>query len=81
MFLYNGNYKVIIVNRKVYKEHYLILIMPITEITKTGWRCIRCGHEWIPKQGFNKDEKPINCPSCYSARWDIPKKIKKENLK
>lgn len=50
--------------------------MPKTIIKKKGWRCLRCGHEWIPKEGFNKKEKPITCPNktCRSPYWDIKKK-------
>src|ERR687884_223311 len=36
-----------------------------------GWRCERCGHEWIPK-GFNTD--PAVCPKCKSPYWNRPKK-------
>ena len=37
------------------------------EITVKGYRCERCGHEWIPRK------KPRQCPKCKSAYWDVPK--------
>lgn len=44
------------------------------KITIKGYKCERCGHEWIPR---NKEEKPIICPKCKSPYWDKPKKSKK----
>lgn len=48
-----------------------------------GFRCERCGHEWIarqprsgpskpPKKG-SKPPKPRQCPHCKSAWWDTPR--------
>jgi hypothetical protein len=47
-----------------------------------GYRCERCGHEWIaraprnaapgkPKKGEDPP-KPRQCPACKSAWWDVP---------
>jgi DNA-directed RNA polymerase subunit RPC12/RpoP len=47
--------------------------MPEKIIESKGWRCERCGHEWIPKK-FNSKKKPITCPKCRSPYWDTPKK-------
>lgn len=33
------------------------------------YTCKRCSHTWIPRS----DEKPKECPSCKSYRWDVPK--------
>jgi len=41
-------------------------------ITVMGYRCERCGHEWIPRG--SADEEPKICPSCKSARWNSPRK-------
>jgi hypothetical protein len=35
-----------------------------------GYRCERCGHEWIPR---DKDVPRI-CPKCKSPYWDRPRK-------
>jgi len=34
-----------------------------------GYRCERCGHEWIPH-----DQTPRICPKCKSPYWDRPRK-------
>jgi DNA-directed RNA polymerase subunit RPC12/RpoP len=40
-------------------------------ITKMGYRCERCGHEWLPR---NPKREPPACPKCRSRRWDHPAK-------
>jgi len=42
----------------------------MVKITADGFRCFRCGHEWIPR---NKDPARV-CPNCKSPYWYIPKK-------
>lgn len=48
-----------------------------------GYRCERCGHEWIARKPRNAPEppkgkkagkppKPRQCPACKSAWWDTP---------
>lgn len=45
------------------------------QIQIPGWRCCRCGHIWISRDwGFNDNgKKPVTCPKCRSAYWDIPR--------
>jgi hypothetical protein len=38
-------------------------------ITIMGYRCDRCGHEWIV---IEKDQEPKLCPQCKSQYWDLP---------
>ena len=46
--------------------------MPKLEtITVEGFRCLRCGHAWVP----NDPAKPPRvCPSCKSPYWDLPRR-------
>jgi hypothetical protein len=41
-------------------------------ITVLGFRCERCGHEWIPRGAA--DEGPPTCPKCRSPYWNRPKR-------
>lgn len=41
-------------------------------ITVMGFRCDRCGHEWIPRGGTA--EEPRVCPACHSGLWNQPEK-------
>ena len=43
-------------------------------ITVMGFRCDRCGHEWIPRSGL--EEEPRVCPACHSYLWNQPEKKK-----
>lgn len=40
-------------------------------ITVMGFRCERCGHEWIPR---GTEEEPRVCPKCRSPYWNRPRK-------
>jgi len=40
--------------------------MPRVRIEVDGFRCARCGHEWVPR----KNETPRVCPKCKSPFWD-----------
>lgn len=33
------------------------------------WKCLRCGHEWTPRQ----EMRPRICPKCKTAYWDRQK--------
>lgn len=45
-------------------------------ITKEGYECYRCSHQWIPQN--KKITK--NCPKCNSPYWDRQRK-NKNNIK
>jgi hypothetical protein len=38
---------------------------PVTATPLLGARCLRCGHEWVPRIA-----RPRVCPHCRSRRWD-----------
>jgi hypothetical protein len=40
-------------------------------ITVMGFRCDRCGHEWIPR---GVEDEPRVCPACHSYLWNQPEK-------
>ena len=40
-------------------------------ITMMGYRCERCGHEWLPR---DDKREPKVCPKCKSPYWNSPKK-------
>ena len=39
-------------------------------ITILGYKCERCGYEWIARE----NKEPKICPKCRSPYWDNPKK-------
>lgn len=48
-------------------------------IKKEGFKCERCGYEWIP---HDIKQIPVTCPKCKSPYWDKPKTrfLKKDKL-
>jgi len=40
-------------------------------ITVMGYKCERCGHEWLPR---DDKREPKVCPKCKSPYWNSPKK-------
>jgi hypothetical protein len=40
-------------------------------ITVMGFRCERCGYEWVPR---DIEQEPKNCPRCKSPYWNRPRK-------
>ena len=42
-----------------------------------GYRCERCGHDWVPRN----EPAPRVCPSCKSPYWDRPRKGPKKEGK
>jgi len=51
--------------------------MPKITLNLEGYKCERCGHEWVP---LGKKE-PIVCPKCKSPYWNIPRRQKKQKAK
>jgi len=45
------------------------------KITKEGFKCERCSHEWIPN---NIKDEPKVCPKCKSPYWNTPRKNNKK---
>jgi predicted Zn-ribbon and HTH transcriptional regulator len=45
--------------------------MPIVEIKVKGFRCERCGHEWVPR---DIEQEPKVCPKCKSPYWNTPRR-------
>lgn len=39
-------------------------------ITLMGYRCERCGHEWVPRDTL---KEPRVCPKCKSPYWNVPR--------
>jgi predicted Zn-ribbon and HTH transcriptional regulator len=40
-------------------------------ITFMGYRCERCGHEWLSR---DDSKEPKVCPKCKTPYWNTPKK-------
>ena len=49
----------------------------VKKVSLMGYRCERCGHEWLPRN----DQAPKVCPKCKSPYWDKPriKDLKKKD--
>jgi predicted Zn-ribbon and HTH transcriptional regulator len=57
--------------------------MKWVKLSMWGLRCLRCGHEWVPR-GVEQPENgkappepkdpPRICPKCKSAYFDVPPK-------
>jgi DNA-directed RNA polymerase subunit RPC12/RpoP len=43
--------------------------MPRTAERITGYRCLRCNHLTVPRNG----DRPKRCGKCKSPYWDKPK--------
>jgi hypothetical protein len=46
--------------------------MALVPITVMGFRCERCGHQWVPRGSV--EEEPRVCPKCRSPWWARPKR-------
>jgi predicted Zn-ribbon and HTH transcriptional regulator len=43
----------------------------MAKVTLVGYRCERCGHEWVPRE---KGQEPRVCPKCKSPYWNMPRR-------
>jgi len=50
--------------------------MVLGEVTRKVWKCDRCGHEWLSRDG----EKPLRCASCKSVYWNKPRQRTKKRV-
>lgn len=51
----------------------------MAEITIKGYKCERCGHEWVSRQpDTGAIVAPLVCPKCKSPYWNRPKERKKK---
>jgi predicted Zn-ribbon and HTH transcriptional regulator len=48
-------------------------------ITVIGYRCERCGHEWVPRGEV--DTEPRVCPKCKSPYWNRARKMSYEEFR
>ncbi len=46
--------------------------MAKVKITIDGYKCERCGHEWVPRT--YSDKEPRVCPQCKSPYWNVERK-------
>ncbi len=44
----------------------------MARIKVTGFKCERCGHNWVPRDSTEGD--PLICPKCKSAGWNRPRR-------
>ena len=51
--------------------------MARVKLEMDGFRCERCGHEWIPA---DPNKEPLTCPNpkCRSPYWNRPRREPKE---
>lgn len=35
-----------------------------------GRRCVRCGHEWLPRSAGRAEALQRTCPGCHSPYWN-----------
>jgi len=42
-------------------------MLRMARVMLSGFRCERCGHEWVPRE---KDEEPRVCPRFKSPYWE-----------
>ena len=55
---------------------YIVVAMGKVKLTVWGWRCERCGHEWIPRE----EAEPRVCPKCKSPYWNRPRQRAAKSL-
>lgn len=47
------------------------ILLGMAKIQLWGYRCERCGHEWLPRE---KAQEPRVCPKCKTPYWNVPRK-------
>lgn len=52
-------------------DRYTLAAMAKVQVTLWGWKCERCGHEWLPRQ--QDAPEPRVCPKCKSPYWNRPR--------
>lgn len=50
--------------------------LTMSKVPLMGYRCQRCGHEWLPRK--NSKNEPKVCPKCKSPYWNRPRISKKK---
>lgn len=55
-----------------------MILLGMPKVLLEGYRCERCGHEWLPR---DKGKKPKVCPRCKNPYWDTPKKSASQGQK
>lgn len=40
-----------------------------------GYRCERCGHDWLPRE---QEQEPRVCPKCKSPYWNQPRRVSRQ---
>lgn len=58
--------------------------MTLVKLTLWGYRCLRCGHGWVPRgveqpaargtRPPDPEEEPRVCPKCKSPYWSRPRR-------
>jgi predicted Zn-ribbon and HTH transcriptional regulator len=48
------------------------MLMKQVKLTVFGFRCTRCGHEWVPRE----EREPRVCPKCKSPYWNRPRQAR-----
>src|SRR5947209_515469 len=46
--------------------------MAKVQITVWGWKCERCGHEWVP---LDWNTEPRVCRKCKNPDWNRPRRV------
>ena len=49
-----------------------VILQGMAKVKLDGYRCDRCGHEWLPR---DKRQDPKVCPRCKSPYWNTPRKV------
>ncbi len=51
------------------------MVWSMESIQLWGYRCQRCGHEWVPR---DKDAEVVRLPEVQNPYWDRPRKDAKK---